>query len=471
MTDTANGSGKIAKVITTAKSAPIARDTDKNGNKTTTSNGASGGGNATTSAVSTISSNNKTSPPRPSAMSACVSDYYDCDACYPIPRNIPSWKTSWISSERLNELRKRVQDAVKAHKIFTVRGCFHTVRKAMSERGWVEKLDSHRKMYGNNTSGILIDELVQSLPQRRPGESRRAFIAKCERNIMSRFLEHATVDLLWTARREKSDWLEMSKNQVMLINRFSKAPFTSKEGLCSALRDFYWYYEEGTAETYFPRCYNVWNPEELNDFIDDFRITGCVGLLKWLITAYAKNGLNGIAEPDGKVPLSCVSFAMTRCREYIDSCNHCDIDCNEEPGIWDHDWDVFLTHHFLLTHENAKLKMPETEMSLDPLIASTRRTLDDVKAFCPQYSLDGFLNIWIVKPGNKCRGRGIQLMNNIKQIIAMVNPPIVTKTRYVVQKYIGKHTIAGIKDKIKSIFFQSVHSLFTIQNSIYDNGF
>lgn len=145
------------------------------------------------------------------AASECLS-LLDCDACVPIPRN--SYKTSWISSERLNELRKKVQEATKAHKIFTVRGCFHTVRKAMNDRGWVEKLDSHRKMYGNNTSGILIDELVQNLPARRPGESRRAFIMKCERNIMSRFLEHTTVDLLWTARREKSDWLEMSKNQV-----------------------------------------------------------------------------------------------------------------------------------------------------------------------------------------------------------------------------------------------------------------
>lgn len=95
------------------------------------------------------------------------------------------------------------------------------------------------------------------------GESRRAFIAKCERNIMSRFLEHISVDLLWTARREKSDWLEMSKNQVMLINRFSKAPFTSKEGLCAALKEFYWFYEEGTSETYFPRCYNVWKEDEV----------------------------------------------------------------------------------------------------------------------------------------------------------------------------------------------------------------
>lgn len=168
---------------------------------------------------------------------------------------------------------------------------------------------------------------------------------------MSRFLEHVSVDLLWTARREKSDWLEMSKNQVMLINRFSKAPFTSKEGLCAALKEFYWFYEEGTSETYFPRCYNVWKEDELSDFTDDFRLTACVGLLKWLISTFYTAGVNGVSDIDGKVPISCINFALQRCREFLDSKYHCDIDTHEEPTIWEFDYDVFLTHHYLLTHE------------------------------------------------------------------------------------------------------------------------
>lgn len=102
----------------------------------------------------------------------------------------------------------------------------------------MEKLDS-RKIYGTNAC-ILIDDLVQNLPPRKPGESKKAFVQKCERSVMSRFLEHVTVDLLWTARREKSDFFEISKNHMMLINRFSKAPFTSKEGLTLSLKEFYW---------------------------------------------------------------------------------------------------------------------------------------------------------------------------------------------------------------------------------------
>lgn len=55
--------------------------------------------------------------------------------------------------------------------------------------------------------------------------------------------------------------------------------------------------------------------------------------------------------------------------------------------------------------------------------------------------IDGVMNIWIIKPGNKCRGRGIQLMNNIKDIIGIVNFPMTAKTRFVVQKYIGNNIL------------------------------
>lgn len=355
---------------------------------------------------------------------------------------INPFKNNWINADRLNELRKKVQDASKHHRVFLLRGSFHTVRRALTERGWVEKLDGFRArpQASTSSSGFILEDLVQQLPERKPGESRKNHIAKCERSIMSRFLEHTPIDLLWTARREKTDWIEMTKNSSLIINRFSKAPFTTKEGLCSALHDFHWFYEEGMSETYFPRCYNVWNPEELNEFIDNFRLTASMGLLKWLVDVHTKEGTEGILSDEGKVPGSSIAFALSRCKEYLDYCLHNDIDIEEDIKIWDHDWDVFLTHHYLLTHENGRIQLlKEHDTALiEHYVADAKSVLEQIKCYWPQYALDGFLNIWIVKPGNKCRGRGIHLMNNIKQIIAMVNPPIVSKTRYVIQKYIGE---------------------------------
>ncbi|XP_055599056.1 tubulin glycylase 3A-like [Uranotaenia lowii] len=359
---------------------------------------------------------------------------------------INPFKNNWINADRLNELRKKVSDAAKHHRVFLVRGSFHTVRRALVERGWVEKLDGFRAKPQANTSssGFIIEDLIQQLPERKPGESRKNHIVKCERSIMSRFLEHTPIDLLWTARREKADWIDMTKNASLIINRFNKAPFTTKEGLCSALHDFHWFYEEGMSETYFPRCYNVWNPEELNEFVENFRLTASMGLLKWLIETHAKNGMEAILSDDGKVPGSCINFAVSRCKEYLDYCLHNDIDIEDDMKIWDHDWDVFLTHHYLLTHESARIQLTkdgDVAKVIEDHLKSAVSLLEQIKNHWPQYALDGFLNIWIVKPGNKCRGRGIHLMNNIKQIITMVNPPIVSKTRYVIQKYIERPLI------------------------------
>lgn len=365
------------------------------------------------------------------------------DLILPLQKSFISFKSTYLASLKLNEIRKRVLEAVRQHKVFTVRGCYSTVRRALIERGWVEKIDhpkSKNAFSGHNPTNYLWDEILQHLPQRKPGESRRAHISKCERNICSRFLEHSHIDLLWTVRREKSDWVDISKNQVMLINRFSKAPFTSKEGLCEALKDFHWYYEEGISDAYFPRCYNVCNPEELNEFIDDFRITAASGLLKWLVEMYESSDLPAITDKEGTVPISAVSFALNRCREYVEFCDHLDIDNDEDHKVWDHDWDVFLTHHYLITHEKAKLSLAQQD-SIENLVALANTALQQLQMHCPQYQLDGFANIWIIKPGNKCRGRGIQLMNNIKDIITIVSPSIVTKSRYVVQKYIERPLI------------------------------
>lgn len=91
----------------------------------------------------------------------------------------------------------------------------------------------------------------------------------------------------------------------------------------------------------------------------------------------------------------------------------------------------------MATQEHQMFKMPDNELEWSLLIEDCKRCLADISVHWPQSNLDGELNIWIVKPSNRCRGRGIVLMNDIKKIIAHVNPPVLNKGRYVVQKYIG----------------------------------
>jgi hypothetical protein len=65
-------------------------------------------------------------------------------------------KTNWMSSDKLNELRKKAHDAVKAHKVFIVKGFFHTVRKSLNDRGWVSdelKILKCNQYFAKNVKG------------------------------------------------------------------------------------------------------------------------------------------------------------------------------------------------------------------------------------------------------------------------------------------------------------------------------
>lgn len=346
-------------------------------------------------------------------------------------------RKNWITTERLYELRKKAQEATKYHKTFTIRGCFYSIRKGLMQRGWVEKLDIHRRAPVTGLCHVVPEDLTQHLPMRRPGESRRQHLTKCERNIMSRFLEHLPIDFLWSARKEKTDWIDMARNPTMTINKFHKSPFTTKEGLCTVLRDFHWFFEEGKSELYYPRSYNVWSTDDLHEFIENFRMSACISTLRYLVETSKSRGVDEMLSSTGQVPISCIHFAINQCKTYIRSCLHYDID-EDQDRVWDHDWDIFLTHHQMLTQENCKLVENDKNGSVNTLMAIGEKMLDDMSHHWPQFNLDGVYNIWIVKPSNRCRGRGIHLMNDLKKILNFVNPPVVNKGHYVLQKYIGK---------------------------------
>nr|XP_013105800.1 unnamed protein product [Stomoxys calcitrans] len=344
-----------------------------------------------------------------------------------------------LNNDQINVLRRHAQDAVKQNKIFTIRGNYHSVRHALKSRGWVEKLEYHRRSTFVPSSQINVCDLSQVLPKRKTGETQRQFIAKVERNIMSRYIEHVPCDLLWTPHKEKADYVDQSRNPNMLINKFNRAPFTNKENLNAFLRDIAAFYEEGVVESRFPRCFNVWSPEELGEFIEHFKLTACISFIRWLVERYQAGGFDAVFSPLGKVPFSCIEFAFKRCHEFIDTCLHNDID-NDDPNIWEHDWDAFLNHHYQLTHEGYKI-LADPQRIVENIIVRGVQMIDSLLPYWQQYSIDGYQNLWIIKPANKCRGRGILLSNNLKKIVNIVNPPIASKSRFVVQKYMERPLI------------------------------
>ncbi|KAJ9596402.1 hypothetical protein L9F63_012565, partial [Diploptera punctata] len=126
----------------------------------------------------------------------------------------------------------------------------------------------------------------------------RHYTENTESTLTARLLRNVKVDFLWTMRSEPIDWQDVPKKQ--LINRFPRAYFTTKVGLCAYLQNMHWFCENGVSHVLFPRCYNVCHPEEMTAFTDDFRITACLGLLKWLVEKYEKTGEESIKSVEGK---------------------------------------------------------------------------------------------------------------------------------------------------------------------------
>jgi hypothetical protein len=79
-------------------------------------------------------------------------------------------------------------------------------------------------------------------------------------------------------------------------------------GLCAYLQHIHWFCENDVSHILFPRCYNVCQPDELTAFTHDFRITACLGLLKWLVRKYENQGETSLKSVDGKVQRKSISI-------------------------------------------------------------------------------------------------------------------------------------------------------------------
>ncbi|CAH0556926.1 unnamed protein product [Brassicogethes aeneus] len=334
-----------------------------------------------------------------------------------------------ITSERLQQLKKIVDTAIREHRVFSIKGNWSVIRRELLKRNWVEKNEPATKKTNKPE-----EDITSNLPMKQEWETQAAYVQKCERMIMSRMMQLVDVDIHYSTRKDQSD-LSHRANAYKLCSRFSRSLFSSKEGLALLLTQAYWYTEPGVAVINFPRCYVLGFPDHFNMFVDDFRMTACIGMLKWFAEKFNPKDKYSIQSNDGKCQFSALQFAIQRCSEYIDSQKHNDID-KELPTIYEHEWDAFLRYYYDLLHHNGMFVYNK-----DYLLASTyatiKSTLRELEKYWPEYGIDGMKNIWIIKPGNKCRGRGIQLVKNLEDVEKLMN----LKLKYVVQKYIERPLI------------------------------
>lgn len=90
--------------------------------------------------------------------------------------------------------------------------------------------------------------------------------------------ESMIFDLKWTVKTTDIAFKALNKDQV--VNHFAKnSCITTKVGLTRNLRNLKWF-EDVDMDHFFPRSYDLHDPEELYDFVEDFKMVAAENTLK-----------------------------------------------------------------------------------------------------------------------------------------------------------------------------------------------
>ncbi|XP_014802135.1 PREDICTED: tubulin monoglycylase TTLL3 [Calidris pugnax] len=277
-------------------------------------------------------------------------------------------------------------------------------------------------------------------------------------NLMSRLVRNQVPYFIWTNRCNAIDCRLLQQDQV--VNHYARVgAFTTKEGLCQNLRNLPWF-DQADPDTFFPRCYRLRVVDERQAFIEDFRLTAARSLLK-VAMERAGDGLveteqplkssEGPAGPGPPLPPHLVEEALQVCRQHLGSLGHQDIDRDPcAPQAMGTDWDRFLQDYYRVVHEGAGLALsgPQREQC-QALLQRLGRGL-------PQLGMEGYHNVWILKPGAKSRGRGIVCVAQLEEVLRLAGvcaSPSARVGEWVVQKYVERPLlIFGTKFDIRQWF-------------------
>ena len=91
-------------------------------------------------------------------------------------------------------------------------------------------------------------------------------------------------------------------------------------------------------------------------FIHDYKITACLGLVRWFYEGYLSQGTEGVLEKDEttdphNVQPCLIQFALNFCRQNFSD------KAGEGVQSLDISWDGFLDDYYAIAHKGRKLKV------------------------------------------------------------------------------------------------------------------
>ena len=258
-------------------------------------------------------------------------------------------------------LYKKRYKLKESDKIFIIVGCYPDIRKALKLRGcWHENLDINSPCF----------------------------------------------DLKWTVRRKDIDFDNLQEHQ--LCNHFDKSTvITTKVGLCHSLRNLIWF-NSVDIDTFYPRCYDLSDIAEREDFYTEFKAIRAESILKQAVSGTL------VSEKVLKVALKVCKKRMRDLDDLID-----DPKLSSWELVSDKDWVIL----------SGPITGPGDISRFLPEITSV---LSQISEKYPQFYINGMSNIWILKPAGLSRGRGIECLNLLDE----VKDKMQKEGQWVIQKYI-----------------------------------
>lgn len=344
-------------------------------------------------------------------------------ASTPLPRTVTSSPTAPEAQKRQmrNVYRTRVIDAYRNRRIFTVYGNYHTVRRALMRRGWLEKLPAsrHAKLQSMSEDALL--------EHARRGNDYEAV-------VISKMINHFPAFFIWQGKGQRDLCAEVRpfRNRV---RRSQFLDFSTKVGLVGCAEQERWYREDGVCGMSYPRFYRLGgnNLEERMAFIEDYQQTQARSLLLYV----REHQPAELISENGTIFSTTLDFALGKVKKMVRHAEHYSLDdARIKPPTPAEivENQTFMVQSTDVLKSNAKFKVSEKVMAEYARLAGLY--LDQIESLRPDYRWDGSRNLWILKPGYQSRGIGIVIRSSLDDILQWTSNN--QNKKYIVQKYIGE---------------------------------
>jgi hypothetical protein len=227
-----------------------------------------------------------------------------------------------------------------------------------------------------------------------------------------RLLLHKRPQFVWTISDRGIDFNDLESSQR--CNHFQNISLlTTKTGFCDLLRESAWCCRNKSEMA--PRSYNLGDPVQRDEFVEDFRITAATSVLKIVVAA----GINDSA--DDPIVECCIAAVQI----YVDDCRgdgqFCEVRHNTSSAQRTSDkdaakkpenllylgqslqtWNAIIEHHYALVRsldaspercvKNRRCNILETiraSVRDSPKVVRIKSLLLGLQRLDPQYSLSG----------------------------------------------------------------------------------